>query len=126
MNIEDCKEGVKVRWDFDGETDYGIIVKHKGSIWVDDTKESVWATWDSSNHEYPQNAELKNLTLIEPPKQSERKYSKEEIIEYMDHIGYINVEANIQGIEEYFSADNEEERKAVQLLKERGYNVTKD
>ena len=130
MNIEDCKEGAKVRWSFDGETDRGVIVKHKGSIWVNDTKKSVWATWDSSNHEYPLHSELKYMTLVEEPLQdtqvnTERKYSKEEIIEYMDHIGYIGVEIHIQGIDDYFTSDNEEERKAINLLKSKGYTVQK-
>lgn len=130
MNIEDCKEGVKVRYEFDGETDYGTIVKYKGSILEDDTKKSVWATWDNTNHEYPQHAELKYMTLVEEPLQdtqvnTERKYSKEEIIEYMDHIGYIGVEIHIQGIDDYFTSDNEEERKAIDLLKSKGYTVQK-
>lgn len=85
----------------------------------------MWVTWDSTNHEYPQHAKLNNLTLVEPPKQEERKYSKEEIIEYMDYIGYINVETNIQGLDDYFTSDNEEERKAIKLLKSKGYTVQK-
>lgn len=130
MNIEDCKKGVKVRWEFDGETDCGIIVEHKGSIWKDDTKKAVWATWDNSNHEYLLYAELNNLTLVEQPLQdtqvnAEHKYSKEEIVEYMEYIGYLNVETNIQGLDDYFSADNEEERKAINLLKSKGYTVQK-
>lgn len=125
MNIEDCKEGAKVRWDFDGETDFGIIVKYNGSIWVNDSKNSVWSTWDATNHRHPLYVELKNLTLVEPQKQSERKYSKEEIIEYMESIGYLNVETNIQGLDDYFTSDNEEERKAIKLLKSKGYTVQK-
>lgn len=130
MNIEDCKEGAKVRWEFYGMSDCGIIVKHKGSIWKDDAKDAVWVTWDSTNHEYPQHADLINLTLVEQPLQdtqvnAERKYSKEEIVEYMDYIGYLNVETNIQGIDDYFSADSEEERNAINLLKSKGYTVQK-
>lgn len=131
MKIEDCKEGVKVRWEYDGETDCGIIVKHKGSIWKDDTKESVWATWDSTNHEYPQRVELKNLTLVEQPLQdtqviTERKYSKEDIVEYLTHEGYTGaVSLILEGIDEYFSSDNEEERKAINLLTSKGYTVKK-
>lgn len=130
MKIEDCKEGVKVRWEAGDKSDCGIIIEHKGSIWKDATKEGVWATWDSSNHKYPQHAELKYMTLVEQPLQdtqviTERKYSKEEIVEYMDYIGYINVETNIQGIDDYFTSDNEEERKAINLLKSKGYTVQK-
>lgn len=123
MKIEDCKEGAKVRFESYDEPDYGLIVKHEGSIWKGDNKDSVWATWDSSNHKYPLHVELKYITLVEPPKQEERKYSKEEIVEYMDYIGYINVETNIQGIDDYFTSDNEEERKAINLLKSKGYTV---
>lgn len=126
MNIEDCKEGAKVRWGFDGDTDEGIIVKHKGSIWQDYIKNRVWVIWDSYSHE-PLHAELENLTLIEPPKQEEeRTYTKEEIIEYLAYKDcHVAVSKIVEGLYEYFSPSNNAEREAIKLLKSKGYTVQK-
>lgn len=119
MKIEDCKKGVKVRWEFDGETQDGRLVyaSNSGSAFVVfEEKEGIYRV------------HLSKLTPIETEDKvqtKERTYTKEEIIEYMKHIGYTFVDENIRWIEDYFSAKYEEELKAIQLLKERGYNVSK-
>lgn len=122
MKLEDCKEGMKVRYEFEGGIDYGTITEHEGSIFT--YSGNVWVKWDGdwTLHSAPEYlTEIKEESL-----DTERKYTKEEIIEYMEHIGYVNVEANIQDIEDYFSADNEDERKAAALLKSKGYTIIKN
>lgn len=50
MNIEDCKEGVRVYWgggEYDSD-DSGAIVSKNGSIWTNTTCHAVWVEWDSN------------------------------------------------------------------------------
>lgn len=123
MNIEDCKEGMKVRWEFDGYTDEGIICKNYNSIFAASGNEyddpDVWV--DFSNH-----IVACDVTSLTPIETKERTYTKEEIVEYLAYKDcHVAVSKIIEGLDEYFSPINNAEREAIKLLKSKGYTVQK-
>lgn len=125
MKIEDCEEGVKVRWEAGGRVEEGVIWKENDSIFIGDE----WVLVNFSGEIMSCHAD--SLTVIEQPLQdtqvnTERKYSKEEIIEYLTYEGYTGAVSLIMaGLDDYFSPINEEERNAINLLKSKGYTVQK-
>lgn len=125
MNIEDCKEGVKVRWEAGGRVEEGVIWEENGSIF----RGCDWVLVNFSGE--VMSCHVDCITVVEEPAQdtqvmTERKYSKEEIVEYLTYEGcHVAVSKITEGLDGYFSADNEEERKAIGLLKSKGYTVQK-
>lgn len=54
------QEGDRVKYEYEGDTDYGVITKKDGSIYTDDG--NIWAFWENTN--MLQNSKQKSLTLI--------------------------------------------------------------
>lgn len=87
MNLEDCKEGVRVYWDGRPETapDTGTIVPLDGSVWNDCKTGNVWVQWDSDGKVL--HIDYKVLDL-EQPKEPPQELTEEQAVVFLLSKGY--------------------------------------